>query len=209
MSDIDPLVVEDWSAYGKSMLDVLREERRTRPSPRRSTARVAGGSCGRLSRAKRSSRCPRIVDRNSAPQAVVLALSREQPGQVPPSTANEHEASSAEATPQSSSRSPIRAAVRAGAKACRDGSRAGPCVARRCIRFVNTTRPSRGIVVAHPAVSFVPRRCGRGWHSSARQAGPPGEPCNQGGRRAEAARSKEFKRSRQRSRRVRQGPAEG
>ena len=102
MSDSDPLVVEDWSAYEKSMLDVLREERRTRPKPAPVERPISPEELRQVVQGKAVEPVP--VESSigvAAPQAVVLALSREQPGQVPPSTANEHEASSAEATRQS------------------------------------------------------------------------------------------------------------
>jgi hypothetical protein len=102
VSDSDPLVVEDWSAYEKSMLDVLREERRTRPKPAPVERPMSPEALRQVVQGKAVEPVP--VESSigvAAPQAVVLALSREQPGQVPPSTADEHEASSAEATPQS------------------------------------------------------------------------------------------------------------
>ena len=102
MSDSDPLVVEDWSAYEKSMLDVLREERRTRLKPAPVERPMSPEELRQVVQGKAVEPVP--VESSigvAAPQAVVLALSREQPGQVPPSTANEHEASSAEASPQS------------------------------------------------------------------------------------------------------------
>ena len=117
MSDSNPLVVEDWSAYEKSMLDVLREERRTRPKPAPVERPMSPEALRQVVQGNAVEPVP--VESSigiAAPQAVVLALSREQPGQVPPSTANEHEASSAEATPQSAPVPPFEQQCELGPK---------------------------------------------------------------------------------------------
>ena len=102
VSDSDPLVIEDWSAYEKSMLDVLREERRTRARPAPVERPISPEELRQIVQDKAIEPVP--VEPSigtAAPQAVVLSLFREQSGQVPPSTAHEHKPSSATAIPLS------------------------------------------------------------------------------------------------------------
>jgi hypothetical protein len=153
VSDSNPLVVEDWSAYEKSMLDVLREERRTRRRPAPVERPISSEELRQFVQDKAIEPVP--VEPSigtAASQAIVLALSREQPGQVPPSTAHEYEASSAEAIPRSDPVPPFE-------QQCEPAPR--PAVME--------------VVQEHASPAAAPVWSTQPAHS-ARQTGAPGEP---------------------------------
>ena len=104
MSDKDPLKVEDWSAYEKSMLDVLREEWRARPKiapverpmPTEELRQFVQGKPVKLD-------SDESLVSDAAPQPAVLPMAREQAEKAPPSIEMEDEASSAGPALQSAS----------------------------------------------------------------------------------------------------------